>query len=326
MTSAAAALVVEHPGLRTTVQDRGRRGLAHLGVPRSGAADWFSAQLANALLGNDPDSAVLESTMRGPTLRCTADAVLATAGAPAPVFVDEMAVPFGAVLAVRSGQRLRIGRSSDGVYSYVAVAGGIDAAPVLGSRSTDTLSGLGPQVLVTGAVLRVGPRSGGSGEGAPGVAVKKGTAKPLAWARLEPWRRGEPRRVRVVRAESAGWFDDAALAGLLDSEFVVDPASNRVGARLAGPAIPRRAGEYPTQGMVCGAIQVPPDGRPIVLLADHAVTGGYPVLGVVATVDLPVVAQARPGTPLRFDVVSLREAQAAHADARTLLDDVAAAG
>ena len=149
-------IVVEKPGLRTTVQDRGRIGLAHLGVPRSGAADWFSARLANALVGNPAGAAVLETTLTGPALRFETAALVAVTGAAADVLLDGDPIELGVITRVFSGQRLSIGSARDGLRSYLAVAGGIDVPPVLGSRSTDTLSGIGPPPLAPGDTLPIG--------------------------------------------------------------------------------------------------------------------------------------------------------------------------
>ncbi len=304
-------IVVEAPGLRTTVQDRGRLGFAHLGVSPSGAADAFSMRLANALVGNDEWAAVLETTVVGPALRFGADAAVALAGAPAPARVDDRAVPFGHAIFVRAGELLRVGRATHGLRTYVAVAGGIDVTPVLGSRSTDTLSGVGPAPLVRGAVLATGAASGRPPVGiAPAGVVEHVLPHPS-------------RSVRVILGPETGRFTAGAAAALRSEEFVVSPRADRVGARLTGPPLDRlKDGEAPTKGMVAGAIQVPPDGAPIVLLADHAVTGGYPVIAVVVAADLPLVAQSRPGTALRFRPASVAEASRAWADAEEQLAGV----
>jgi len=301
-------IVVEEAGLRTTVQDLGRPGLAHLGVPRSGAADLFSLRLANALVGNADAAAGIETTLIGPSLRFDVATVAALAGAPASALLDDEPVTFGTSFAVRAGQRLRVGRASAGLRSYLAVAGGVDLAPVLGSRSTDTLSGLGPPPLARGDALRVGAQ-GGARVGAAAGADVLGRVLP-----------SPQRPVRVLAGPDDDWFSADAMRSLCGGSFVVSVHSDRVGARLAGPALERvRPGEAPTAAMVGGAIQAPPDGAPIVLLADHAVTGGYPVIAVVISADLPLVAQARPGMALRFARASTGEALDAIADAEAAL-------
>jgi biotin-dependent carboxylase-like uncharacterized protein len=304
-------IVVEKPGLRTTVQDLGRPGLAHLGVPRSGAADPYSLRLANALVGNPDGAAVLETTIAGPSLRFDADAVVALTGAPAELLVDDERVEFGCSLPIAAGQLLRVGRAAVGVRSYLAVAGGIDVPAILGSRARDTLAGLGPAALRVADVLPLGAAIGA-------VAGRRAPNRVLGSVLPDP-----QRRVRVVLGPASDWFSPQAMRSLCHDSFVVSPRADRVGVRLTGPVLERaRAGEAPTQGMVVGALQVPPDGVPVVLLADHAVTGGYPVIAVVCSADLPLIAQARPGTRLRFSAVSVAEASAAWADAEQLLVSV----
>ncbi|MEU4356700.1 biotin-dependent carboxyltransferase family protein [Streptomyces virginiae] len=281
-------LLVVRPGALTTVQDRGRPGHAHLGVPRSGALDTAAYALANRLLGNPPDASVLETTLDGVSLRAAARTVVAVTGAPCPVRISGRPVPWGAPVGLPAGAELEVGRAESGLRSYVAVRGGLAVPPVLGSRSTDLLSGLGPPVLSAGMILPVGrpgpdPVAGADAYGLPAAPSEL----------LLPLRPG-PR---------ADWFTGASLAGLWRSALRVSPSSNRIGLRTeGGPALVRaRAGELPSEGMVLGAVQVPPDGLPVVFLADHPVTGGYPVVGVVPPGPaLDAAAQARPGTPVRF--------------------------
>ncbi|MFB6863678.1 biotin-dependent carboxyltransferase family protein [Streptomyces virginiae] len=281
-------LLVVRPGALTTVQDGGRPGHAHLGVPRSGALDTAAYALANRLLGNPPDAAVLETTLDGVSLRAAAPTVLAVTGAPCPVRISGRPVAWGAPVRLPAGAELEVGRAESGLRSYVAVRGGLAVPPVLGSRSTDLLSGLGPPVLSAGMTLPVGPPGPDPMPGADAYGLPAAPAELLL-----PLRPG-PR---------ADWFTGASLAGLWRSAFRVSPSSNRIGLRTeGGPALVRaRAGELPSEGMVLGAVQVPPDGLPVVFLADHPVTGGYPVVGVVGPGPaLDSAAQARPGTPVRF--------------------------
>jgi biotin-dependent carboxylase-like uncharacterized protein len=302
-------ILVEKPGLRTTMQDAGRAGWAHLGVPASGAVDALSRRLANALAGNHDDAAVLETTLTGPALRCGADTVVAVTGAPCPVHIDDEPAMLGVALLVRAGQLLTIGRAAVGLHTYLAVAGGFATEPVLGSRSTDTLSGLGPHALAAGDVLETDVATIGA------VMERPADADLLRFV-LD----GGRRPVRLLAGPGAAWLTTQAEELLFSSEFVVSSASDRIGVRLAGPMLSRsRDGELDSQGMVSGGVQLPPDGAPIVLLADHAVTGGYPVVGVVATIDLPLVAQARPGTALRFVRTSLESARAARSEQDTEL-------
>ena len=232
---------------------------------------------ANALVGNPPEAAGLETTLVGCALRFEAAARVAVTGATARVRLDREPVA-GGVLDVPAGSVLDVGRATAGVRSYVAIAGGIDVEPVLGSRSTDTLSGLGPPRLTDGMTLPLGAASGSPSPSPVGPA---GGDDLLLGVRLGP---------------RDDWFDDAVL---FRDAYTVSPVSNRVGCRLAGSAVPRtRAGEFPSEGVVLGAVQVPADGQPLIFLADHPTTGGYPVIGVVD--DVTPLAQARPGTKVRF--------------------------
>jgi biotin-dependent carboxylase-like uncharacterized protein len=261
------------PGPLTTVQDRGRPGLAHLGVPPSGAVDPRAFALGNRLLGNEPDAAALESTLVGPRLRFRAAALVALTGA-CTISVREVA----------AGQELEVGRCAGGARVYVCVRGGIDVAPVLGSRSTDLLTGIGPAPLRAGDVVRVGSKIKGEPLHATGV-----TAPP---ARAE---------LRVLPGPRDDRFVAGAIDGLVGAEWRVTPSANRVGVKLDGPELAWGSGEeLLSEGLVTGALQVPSSGRPILLLNDHPTTGGYPVLAVVHSEDMPTAGQLRPGDTVRF--------------------------
>jgi biotin-dependent carboxylase-like uncharacterized protein len=271
-------ITVLRAGPLTTVQDQGRPGWAHLGVPRSGALDGPALRLANRLVGNAPAEAGLETTLMGCKLRFEEAATVAITGASATVKLDREPVD-GPVVRVPAGGVLEIGRAVRGVRSYLAVAGGIAVEPVLGSRSTDTLSGLGPERLADGMTLPVGSARAGDPEEPTPVNLPAGEL--VLGIRLGP---------------RDDWFE---ATGLLTESYDISPMSNRVGCRLAGTAVRRtRAGELPSEGVVLGAVQVPADGQPIIFLADHPTTGGYPVIGVVD--DVTPLAQARPGTTVRF--------------------------
>lgn len=276
------SLLVRATGPLATVQDRGRVGLAHLGVPRGGALDGPAAALANRLVGNGPDAAVVEVTLGGLELEATEGHWVAVTGAPGDVRVDDRPVAHGEAVWVRAGATLSMGRPDRGVRSYLAVAGGVDVEPVLGSRSTDTLAWVGPPRLEPGTALAVGPSA------AP--------PRPLDTTGTQ---RGG--RLRVHPGPRSDWFGHQAWQTLCSAAYVVTTASNRIGMRLDGPALDRvRDGELPSEGMVLGAVQVPPEGTPVVFLADHPPTGGYPVIAVVATEDLWQCAQALPGDEVRF--------------------------
>jgi biotin-dependent carboxylase-like uncharacterized protein len=278
-------LTVLASGPLTTVQDRGRPGWASIGVTRSGAADRQAAALANRLVGNDAAAAVLEVTVGGLQVRAGRTLLVAVSGAPAPVTVDGRAAPFDAPLTLRPGQVLGLGNPAVGLRSYLAVRGGIGVPPVLGSRSTDTLSGLGPAPLRPGDVLPVGALA--AAEPVVDVApVRAPSSRP---------------ELRVLPGPRRDWLAPTAWTALTTEDWTVSPDSDRVGLRLAGPRLDQaRTDELPSEGLVPGAVQVPPDGAPVLFLVDHPVTGGYPVLAVVTTDDLPAAAQLRPGDRVRF--------------------------
>jgi biotin-dependent carboxylase-like uncharacterized protein len=260
---------VVDPGPLTTVQDRGRPGLAHLGVPPSGAVDPRALALANALVRNLPGAAVLEATLVGPRLRFERPTLVALAGACEPRAFETT--------------ELEPVRCDGGARVYVAVRGGIDVAPVLGSRSTDLLTGLGPPPLRAGDRLAVGP--------------EPARAAPRAEATRAP----ALRTLRVVPGPREDRFGLGAVELLCTAEWRVTPASNRVGVRLDGPELSwASADELRSEGLVTGALQVPSAGRPILLLNDHPTTGGYPVIAVVCSEDLPHAGQLAPGDTVRF--------------------------
>lgn len=266
-------LEVLDPGLLTTIQDQGRPGYAHLGVPRSGALDQAALALANRLVGNPDGTAALETTLTGCTVRARGTQVVAVTGAFATVAVDGRPVAWGSRLVVPDGAMLRIGPAQGGARSVLAIAGGLDVIPVLGSRSRDTLSGMGPEPLTVGGFL---PVAAGATDAVPMEAV------PFT---------APHREIQILPGPHADWCDPAEVA----AAWTVAPESNRVGLRLEGPPIARRPGEIASFPMVTGAVQLPPSGRPIILLADHATTGGYPVITVVVGDDLDACGQWRPG-------------------------------
>ena len=271
---------VLQPGPLTTVQDEGRVGQGTIGVGRSGACDRTSYRLANRLLGNPVGAAALEVTFGGLAVRAEADLTLVTTGARCP------GAPHNAPAVVRRGETVRLGPPPSGLRTYVAVRGGFDVPAVLGSRSTDVLSGLGPPVVAAGDRLPVGT----SEVAAPGVDVA-----PV------PDPQGGQVVVRVGPGPRRDWFGDAAWELLVSQEYRVSQDSNRVGIRLEGEPLEREGtGELPSEGMVRGALQIPPSGTPVLFLADHPVTGGYPVVGYVVDEDVDRCAQLRPGQTVRL--------------------------
>jgi len=277
-------LVVERAGPLTTVQDLGRPGYAHLGVPRAGALDQPALRLANRLVGNPEGAAGLELTLGGFAARLSRAGTVALTGAGAPLRVDGRPAPLGAPVAVPAGARIEVGSAVAGLRPYLAIDGGLAVPPVLGSRSTDTLSWLGPPVIKDGVTLPLGSPT------EPSTVDVAPLPRPPGELRL-----------RVCLGPRADWFTDEARELLFCRQYEISNESNRVGTRLIGAALPRAvAGELESEGIVLGAVQVPASGQPLVFLADHPTTGGYPVIGVVDTADLPALAQARPGNTVQF--------------------------
>lgn len=287
-------LVVTDPGGLTTIQDLGRPGYAHLGVPRSGALDTPAMLLANRMVGNPEPVAVLETNLTGVAFTLTRASTLAVTGARASVVVDGREAGWGRAVPVPAGALVRVGPALRGVRSYVAVAGGIEVEPVLGSRSTDVLSGLGPAPLEEGARLPIGA-SLGTPSGAEVVQARPPADEDLIVS------------LRVRPGPREAWFAPAAMDALGTATYTISAESNRIGLRLQGPVLDRAVTtELPSEGMVLGAIQVPPSGQPVLFLNDHPTTGGYPVIAVVVEADLPACAQLRPGDAVRFRVLAGR--------------------
>lgn len=284
-------------GPATTVQDLGRPGHAGVGVGTSGAADRPALRLANRLVGNDERLAALELTLGGLALRAApgsgGSTVVALTGATAPLAIDGRAVDTHRALVVPDGGELRVGAPERGLHSYLAVRGGLEPPVVLGSRSRDVLAGLGPDAPAVGDVLAVGADR----PTVPALDVAPTRTLPAA---------GEEVRLRVVLGPRDDWFTPDALATLLAASWEVSPRTNRVGAVLDGPVLERRAeyrsAELPSEGVVRGSLQVPPDGRPTLFLADHPVTGGYPVIAVVVDADTDLAGQLRPGVRVALRV------------------------
>jgi biotin-dependent carboxylase-like uncharacterized protein len=276
---------VLHAGAQTTVQDLGRPGWAHLGVPRSGALDQPAHRLANRLVGNAEDAATLECLGGGLRIRLEAATTVAVTGARVAVSVDGRSRNWCAPVSAPAGSELALGPVEEGLRCYVAFSGGVQVEEELASRSTDLLSGLGPAPLGDGDCLPLG--------------TVQGDPAPLD----VPPRPARGGRLRLVPGPRDDWFEEGALAALRDASYVVSSSSNRIGLRLEGPKIARRRDEeLPSEPMVLGAVQVPPSGQPVVFLHDHPTTGGYPVLGVVVAEDLARCAQLRPGDEVRFVV------------------------
>lgn len=285
-------------GLCDLVMDQGRPGLGALGVPTGGAADPAALAAANRLVGNDEGSAGLEITLRGGSLRFPRGALAALTGARfAATRSRGVAVKWNETLALAPGETLTLGRSESGCRCWLAVRGGLVVPQLMGSRSTFLPAGFGGfqgRALRAGDMLDCGP----SGD-------KTAILRVLPPVVAET---GAP--VRVVAGPQVGGFDDAGLAAFFGSAFQVSAATDRRGLRLTGPAVTYARAALPSQGVLPGAIQVPPDGQPIILGWDGPVTGGYPVIAGVVAADMPRLAQLRPGDVVRFETVEVEAARA----------------
>lgn len=289
----SGSVIIRRPGALTTIQDCGRPGYAHLGVPRSGALDAPAHHQANAAVGNPPGAAVLETTLTGVTLTAETAVRAAVAGAHAAVRVDGEPAELRAAVDLRAGQTLDVGPARPGVRSYIAFAGGIAVRRVLGSASTDLLSGIGPPRIAAGDALPLGqPDALSTLAGTtPCPGAGQAAAEPASGSA----------ELLIHLGPRHDWLSAAGLAALAEGSWVVSVRSNRVALRLQGTPVPRcRRGELISEGLVTGAIQALPDGQLVLFLADHPTTGGYPVVAVLDPVSLPACAQARPGMSARF--------------------------
>jgi KipI family sensor histidine kinase inhibitor len=308
---ASAGLRILSPGLQSLVQDLGRPGHGGLGVSAAGALDRASLRRANRVVGNQSSAAAVETVAGGLRVQAVGDQVLAVTGAPAALTVltpssvnagdpnnagdpDDAGlpeqvreVPMATAFALLDGEILTLGAPERGFRSYLAIRGGADVDSVLGSRSTDTLAGLGPAPLAAGQLLAAGAATSSNVVGNPELQPDFPDAGVTV--------------LDVVPGPRDEWFDAAALESLCTQDWTVTPRSNRVGMRLDGKPLKRsRDGELASEGTMSGAIQVPPEGQPVLFLADHPITGGYPVVGVVVDHQLDLAAQVPIGGRIRF--------------------------
>jgi KipI family sensor histidine kinase inhibitor len=294
------ALEVLKPGLFTTIQDLGRWGYQASGVSVAGAMDPLALRLANGLAGNAQDAAALEITLLGPTLRVVRACTVALHGAAADCHLNGAPARSGQALELQPGDELAVGRTSAGARVYLALAGGIDVPPVLGSRSTYTRGGFGG---FEGRALQVGDMLA-IGSSVPGPAPATAPDLPLP--------QGHEQTLRVVLGPQADHFSDATIAEFLSTPFQISTDADRMGYRLAGhPLKHQGSAEIVSDGIVLGSVQVPPHGNPIIMLADRPSVGGYPKIATVITADVRLLAQCRPGMRLRFQKVTVAEARQA---------------
>jgi biotin-dependent carboxylase-like uncharacterized protein len=279
-------VTVHAVGAIALLEDRGRAGLAHLGLGHSGAADRTSHDLANRLVGNNADAACIEATLGMLEVRVDEPVLMAVTGAPLEIRCGARMQAVNTSFWVPPNTTVRLGRPHAGLRSYLAVRGGLSGVDVLGSVSWDTMAKLGTPPLKPGDVLQVAEAA------AEPPATDMAPVAMISSDRLE---------LPLILGPRDDWFDDTAVARLARHDFTVTPETDRVGARLQGPELPRRrSGELPSEGVVLGALQVPTSGRPTLFLADHPVTGGYPVIGCVPQPWVDRASQAAPGQLVRF--------------------------
>ena len=313
------SIEVVKPGLLTTPQDGGRFGYVHLGVGHAGAFDGPALRVANALAGNPGDACALEITLLGPTLKFRRDAWIALTGAQASARVDGRVLPMWAPCFIAADSVLTLGALAQGCRAYLAVHGGFDFEPVLGSHSHDVNAALGPlgRQLRAGDVLKIGAPT----DGMPNVMP---STSPRWSIDPRPWFDADAERpLRLLPGTHTHLLDAPSREALYAQAFRIAAESNRVGCRLEGvPLEFSQPVELVSEATVAGTVQLPPSGQPIALGVEHPVSGGYPRIGQIARVDLPLLAQRRPGDALRFAPCSLGEAQNALRERELMLRSV----
>ncbi len=322
---------VTRPGLLTTLQDRGRHGCAMLGVGCAGAMDDVALRLANALVGNEADAALLEITLIGPRLRFDSAATIALTGAEFPVHIGRNEMPMWQPVDVEADAELEIGTARRGSRAYLAVAGGFAAEPVLGSLATDVNARLGG---FDGRPLREHDRLLINDLGADDTMRVHEKSRAASQAKSARWSL-DPRPwldtdtaspIRLMRGSHFGALDAASRAALFAKNFRIAADSNRVGFRLDAVRLELAAPlELVSEPLAAGTLQLPPGGQPIALMVEHPTIGGYPRIGQIAAVDLPRLAQRRPGDPVRFAEIDLDEAQTRYLERERELERLIAA-
>jgi antagonist of KipI len=327
------SLKVLRPGVLATVQDLGRPGLQHLGIAPGGAMDPISHRIANALVGNRAHAATLEMALLGPELQLGCDALIALCGARFAAAIDGVPLPQSRPVLLRAGARLRVGRATQGGFGYLAVAGGLHVDPVLGSRSTHLAGGFGGwqgRSLARDAELPFATDAEALARARFAHLTARHRSVTLARCETVRWLapgftlpEHDESAIRTVEGVHAALFDETAPEVFYGERWRIATHSNRMGYRLLGPRLALvRPIDILSQPTCLGAVQVPPTGQPIVLMADHQTTGGYPRIAEVIAADVPRLAQSTPGATVRFAHVSLTEADAAREALWTLVDQL----
>lgn len=303
------SIIVINPGPLTTVQDLGRFGYQASGIPCSGVMDQASYHLANKLVGNTEGEAVLEFTMYGGTYRFDSDTLIAATGADMNPHLNGTAIPMNQAVPVKKGSVFSLNTASTGCRTYLAVAGGIDVPPVLGSRSTNMkcrMGGYQGRALQAGDALPIQEYGGSNTLSEHNLLQKSGISKTALPPSVYP----DHITVRVIEGPQEDYFTEKGKHTFFSSTYIVSSDSDRMGCRLEGPSIESYHGtDIISDGIVFGSIQVTSAGLPIILLADRQTTGGYAKIGTVCSADLPRLAQARPGNTIHFEKITVEKAQ-----------------
>lgn len=312
------SIQIIRPGLLTTVQDEGRFGYRRYGVPVGGSMDMFAARAANTLVGNSRHDAVLEITMSGPELQVQTNQLISLCGADLSATVDRQSVPLWRPVLLRAGSVLKFGACRHGLRAYLAFAGGIDVPEVMGSRSTDVKTGFGGfhgRALRAADVLDTGSIQDQVRQWMRFMEKQLGDNKSMvapAWLLSERERPNYYGKavVRVMQGQACAEFSAKSLNRFYTEDYLISPQSDRMGYRMQGSRLELdRPLHRLSEAVTFGTVQVPADGQPIVLMADHQTIGGYPVIAQVAAVDLPILAQARPGSRVSFAEITYEEAR-----------------
>ena len=307
---------VVQPGLMTTIQDLGRIGMQQYGVVVGGAMDTFAIRVANLLVANEPNAAAIEVTLMGPTLAFEHDCLIAICGADLSPRINGHAIPSDRPIWVRHGSLIEFGAPVRGCRAYLAVAGGIDVPLIMNSRSTylrAEIGGFQGRPLQTGDLLDLLPASQKATDRQRQMS-ERATQQSVVIGR---WFVGSDSdrslnnpTIRIVEGSQFDWFTRESREAFLSEEFSVTNHSDRMGYRLAGPPLRlMESRELISEAVTAGTVQVPPEGQPIILMADRPTTGGYPKIAQVASVDIPILAQMKPGSRMRFQIIPLEQAQ-----------------
>ncbi|MDP5276613.1 biotin-dependent carboxyltransferase family protein [Chengkuizengella axinellae] len=311
------SLKILKQGLLTTVQDLGRYGFQKYGVVASGVMDHFAARVANLLVHNEENAAVMEMTMIGPSLQFQEDVLISICGGDLSASIDGVVVPLWRSMMVRSGSVLRFGSAKSGCRAYLAVAGGISVEKVMGSSSTylrASIGGFQGRALKQGDVISVN-QVDPTWQQKANFLMQRNPSKsfiPFSWYISEhslPVYRSNV-MIRIMRGREFEYFQEESKDHLLNDTFTIHPQSDRMAYRITGPQIKLKSQlNMISEAVTMGTIQVPPDGSPRILLADRQTTGGYPRIAQVVSIDLPLIAQLKPGDTIMFQEISLEEAE-----------------